>query len=182
MKEDETPPLDCREGAVTGTAYVGGSECTRTRNVYNDVDVACGLNEYRSVNDSLTWPPSRTAAEKGTGTPDGRVLDAQGRLVPLDGSKVFVENEIWVYMKGEIGHSKAEVLSINAHVALLNKCNNRSERQCQELKASVTTLRERPSMGQLITSCLCSGQTAIFVSWRIMMLNCIVSSKIKAFK
>lgn len=65
------------------------------------------------------------------------------RTVCIEPSKMIVDRELWSYIKGELGPANAEVLLLDAHGALLTKCNNRLERQRHELTSSNTSLRRK---------------------------------------
>lgn len=43
------------------------------------------------------------------------------RILP---TKIIVERENWVYMKGDLVHQKAEILRLECHLGLLNKYND----------------------------------------------------------
>ena len=88
-------------------------------------------------------PPPNTEHTSDSETPEQltRPRHEQVRTVQLDRAEMVVEKDAWVAVKGELGRAKSELVRLDAHVALLNKCNDRLERECEELKATVTTLR-----------------------------------------
>ena len=61
---------------------------------------------------------------------------------------VIVEKAAWLSLKGQLGRATAEIVRLDGHIALLNRSNDRLERECTDLKATITTLRakERPNV------------------------------------
>lgn len=55
-------------------------------------------------------------------------------------SKMEVYKDGWVTIKGYLCHAKTNMVRLDSHVTLLNKYNYRSERKCNEFKATISTL------------------------------------------
>lgn len=53
----------------------------------------------------------------------------------------MVNKNVWVTTKREIGGAKEEVLRLDSQVAVLNKCNDRLEHECNELKVTMSKMR-----------------------------------------
>lgn len=43
----------------------------------------------------------------------------------IDHSKMVMNKDVWVVPKEELGHAKAELVFLDAHVVLLENCNDR---------------------------------------------------------
>lgn len=56
-------------------------------------------------------------------------------------TSIAVEREKWVSMKRYLLRAKAEVVHLNGHLWLLNKFNDRLERECENMKARIHTFR-----------------------------------------
>ena len=147
VQEDETPPqLQCSEGAITGTADVG---VNRDRGGGIERDCDRGDDRPSSSRRGKAIPPSPTNSGTGriTEVPHRENIaddNEEAQLVPPP--TVNVDRQTWISMKGQLGRANAEIIRLDGHVALLNRCNDRLEKECLDLRAKLTTLqtKERP--------------------------------------
>jgi len=127
---DETDTLDltCKEGQIND----GREHTIRDGTGYNDTHDQDGYGAP---------PNTEHSSDRDTPEQPTRPRHDQVRTVQLDRADMVIEKDAWVSVKGELGRAKSELVRLDAHVALLNKCNDRLERECEELKATVATLR-----------------------------------------
>lgn len=56
-------------------------------------------------------------------------------------SHIVVEKEKWWEWKGEVGLAKDELVRLDGHGGLINKCNDFLERDCEYIKSTTKKLR-----------------------------------------
>lgn len=140
VQDHDTSGLECNESAMTDTANVGSSALRVTKQ-----------NEYSVGDDGK--PGSYSTGNNVQGrcpvgfTEDARhrshtILDAPEvmQTVCMERSKMVVEKDVSAATEGELCRAK-EVVRLEAHVAILKKCNDLLEHEFTELKVTVSTFR-----------------------------------------
>lgn len=134
VEDHNTSGIACNEGALTETANVGSSALRVTQKNEDSAGdelepgaytIGNGSQGRRSV--GFDQDGRHRAGTNG----DGAVVL---RTVRIDCYKMAVDKNLWVT---KLGRAKAEVVRLEAHVVLLNSCNDRLECDLNELKVTV---------------------------------------------